>query len=158
MKLIFDISQFRKFYTAIGSVEQQYSEFIKELLLDVAKDTLTSTKELTPVHHGSLRENWKITNVTQHDNIYEIQIFNTLYYASYIEDGHRQRVGRFVPGYIDSSGYFQYQRNYPGGIVLKKPFVNGFHMCRISLERVDSDMKSRFERELKQFLRRNKII
>lgn len=158
MNITLDISQFRKFYTGINLVDEQYREFIKGFLLKIAKEALDSTKELTPVHHGNLKENWQITNVVQRGKVYEVQIFNTLYYASYIEDGHRQRVGRFVPGYIDSSGYFQYQRNYPGGIILKKPFVNGFHMCRISLERLDSNIKSKFEQELKTFLRRTKVI
>lgn len=46
---------------------------------------------------GSLRDAWTILPVEKHGNTYEITVINNLDYASYVEYGHRQTPGRYVP-------------------------------------------------------------
>lgn len=47
---------------------------------------------------GTLRKGWKMQpNVTKSGTTYEIEVFNPVEYASYVEYGHRQQAGRFVP-------------------------------------------------------------
>lgn len=47
---------------------------------------------------GTLRKGWKAQpNVTKTGTTYEIEVYNPVEYASYVEYGHRQQAGRFVP-------------------------------------------------------------
>lgn len=47
---------------------------------------------------GTLRRNWKIeATITRKADGYEIRVINPTEYAEYVESGHRQEPGRFVP-------------------------------------------------------------
>lgn len=46
---------------------------------------------------GTLRRGWTIGDITRKPNGYEVEIINPVEYASYVEFGHRQRPGRYVP-------------------------------------------------------------
>lgn len=59
---------------------------------------MLKTKMRTPVDTGLLRNSWQLSNVFKKSNSeYYIVLFNPVLYASYVEYGHRQEVGRFVP-------------------------------------------------------------
>lgn len=88
---------------------------------------------------GTLRNNWKIENVvTKHGNVYEIEVFNPMEYASYVEYGHRQQVGRFVPQI---------------GKRLKSGWVEGQFMLKISEEEVQTLAPKLLEKRLNEKLR-----
>lgn len=61
--------------------------------------------------------------VTKHGKIYELEISNNVGYARFVEYGHRQRVGQYVPtlGKPDKHGVRH-------GATLKKSFVRGQYM------------------------------
>ena len=46
-------------------------------------------------------------------------------YATWVNDGHKQIPGRFVPGSWASTNRFVYVPNYDEGMVLKKSWVEG---------------------------------
>ena len=46
---------------------------------------------------GTLRDAWTILPVEKQGNNYVVTIVNNTEYASYVEFGHRQRPGRYVP-------------------------------------------------------------
>lgn len=46
---------------------------------------------------GDLRKSWTIKAVTKQGNNFVCEIINPVKYASYVEYGHRQEPGRFVP-------------------------------------------------------------
>ena len=46
---------------------------------------------------GTLRRGWQVKDVTRQGNTFMCEIINPVEYASYVEYGHRQQVGRFVP-------------------------------------------------------------
>ena len=46
---------------------------------------------------GTLRDAWTILPVEKQGNNYVVTIVNNTEYASYVEYGHRQRPGRYVP-------------------------------------------------------------
>lgn len=52
-------------------------------------------KVLTPSEH--MRRSWQAGDVTVKGNTYSIPVVNTASYASFVNDGHRQTPGRFVP-------------------------------------------------------------
>ena len=76
-------------------------------------------------------------NITKSGNIYTIEIINPVHYASYVEEGHRQEVGRYVPAI---------------GKKLKQSFVEGKHMLRDSEKELDKKTKAILERKIKTFL------
>lgn len=46
---------------------------------------------------GSLRDAWTILPIEKHGDQYTVTVINSLEYASYVEYGHRQTPGRYVP-------------------------------------------------------------
>lgn len=89
---------------------------------------------------GTLRNNWKIKNtVTKHGVVYEIEIYNPLEYASYVEYGHRQQVGRFVPQI---------------GKRLTSGWVQGQFMLKISEEEIQAIAPKLLQKRLDEELRR----
>lgn len=148
-----DITGFRSFFKGVQEANDDWDAFAEQFLLECAREVWADSKALTPVDTGDLRNRWEISKVYRTPASYYIEIFNTVYYASYIEYGHKQQVGRFVPGVI-SNGKFTYVKGAKSGIVLKKPFVNGFHMCQISLTRLQGRMRQKFERAFRAYCKR----
>ena len=70
---------------------------------------------------GSLRDAWTILPIEKHGNQYTVTIINNLEYASYVEYGHRQTPGRYVPAL---------------GKTLKASWVKGRFMLTISEQEV----------------------
>lgn len=89
---------------------------------------------------GDLRRNWFAIPARRSGNRYEAAVHNNTYYAYYVEYGHRQHVGQFVPVL---------------GKRLKKPWVPGRFMLRRSHEEVQGKAAAYLERQLHSFLSRN---
>ena len=70
---------------------------------------------------GSLRDAWTILPIEKHGDQYTVTIINNLEYASYVEYGHRQTPGRYVPAL---------------GKTLKASWVPGKFMLTISEQQV----------------------
>lgn len=77
----------------------------------------------TPFDRGVLRYAWIEGKVEKNGNNYSIKIFNPMPYAEYVEYGHRQEPGRYVPAI---------------GKRLKKPWVPGVKMLTISTREIDN--------------------
>ncbi|WP_410743920.1 HK97 gp10 family phage protein, partial [Clostridium neonatale] len=76
---------------------------------------------------GTLRNGWAIGQITQKGNSYTIEIINPVEYASYVEYGHRQTPGRFVPAI---------------GKKLKKSWVRGRFMMTLSINEIEMQIPS----------------
>lgn len=88
---------------------------------------------------GTLRNSWNIQkNVTKRGNVYEIEVYNPMEYASYVEYGHRQEVGRFVPQI---------------GKRLTSGWVEGRFMLKVSEEEVQAIAPALLEKRLNEKLR-----
>lgn len=88
---------------------------------------------------GELRRNWAVIPARRSGNRYESSVTNNTRYAYYVEYGHRQHVGQFVPVL---------------GKRLKKPWVPGRFMLRRSHEEVQALAESYLSRRLHAFLSR----
>ena len=77
--------------------------------------------------------------VTQNGVVYEIEVYNPTEYASYVEYGHRQQVGRFVPQI---------------GKRLKQGWVQGQFMLKISEEEIQAIAPKLLEKKLNEEIRR----
>ena len=91
---------------------------IKQVLTDTADDIIDSTKRRTNKITGKLQNSWEHGQVQKDGDKYTIELGSDCEYAKYVEEGHRQQVGRYVPAI---------------GKRLKKPFVQGKHMLRDSI-------------------------
>lgn len=56
-----------------------------------------------------------------------LQIGTNVEYAQWVNDGHGQRPGRFIPGSFDGNGTFRYIPGARTGMVLKASHVAGSH-------------------------------
>lgn len=75
--------------------------------------------------------------ITKKGNIYTVEIVNPVHYASYVENGHRQEVGRYVPAI---------------GKKLVNSWVDGKFMLKISEEELDSKTSEILEKKITRFL------
>lgn len=90
----------------------------------IALRLLRKVKLRTPVDSGRLRDSWRIEGAKKSGGEYVVEIINSLEYASYVENGHRQEPGRFVPAI---------------GKRLVKSYVPGKYMLRISEQEVQKE-------------------
>lgn len=98
---------------------------------------------------GTLRRGWtggkkqkvseyiKDLKVNKNGEVYEIVIQNNVEYATYVEFGHRQTPGRYVPAL---------------GKKLKKGWVPGQFMLTISEQELEGELPKIIERKIKNFL------
>ena len=116
-----------RFRTAISShaAEQLTCEILQEL----GNMLLRATKHATPVDTGHLKRNWFISNVRRRGDIFEIEIYNNVEYAPWVENGHRiVRNGHTVG------------------------FVEGRYMLRISLAELERKASEIYSARAQQFL------
>ncbi|MGG1878140.1 HK97 gp10 family phage protein [Paenibacillus cisolokensis] len=65
--------------------------FIQDFLLEMAYRAERKIKKRTPVDTGELRRNWRVGRVIRKGNSYIVEIYNNTEYASFVENGHRNR-------------------------------------------------------------------
>ena len=89
---------------------------------------------------GSLRRGWQVSNVQKIGDEYVITVFNQLEYASYVEYGHRQTPGRYVPAL---------------GRKLRVSWVPGKFMLTISERELQASSMTILEQRLTRLLEEN---
>ena len=89
-----DFSEIRKAAEALS--QAQVKIFIGTVAKEVAARYLRKVTKKTPVDEGNLRRSWDV-EVADKGGGCEIILTNSSEYASYVEYGHRQTPGRYVP-------------------------------------------------------------
>lgn len=117
---------------------QQTDQFYTGLLNDLMNGLLSDVKNLTPVSSGHLRRNWNTTPARRIGQGYFSKIYNNVKYAQFVENGHRQKVGRYVPAI---------------GKRLTQPFVEGHHMLREGMNDYANDAPAYIQEQQEAFLR-----
>ena len=92
-----DSRPFRALEQQVGALGKDMDWFYRELLKMLASQLEGDIKVNTPHRTGELEDAWFITDVAQNGDTYEILICNNKEYASYVEYGHKQKPGRYVP-------------------------------------------------------------
>ena len=88
---------------------------------------------------GTLRRNWTVSDVRKNGSNYEIEVSNSTEYAIYVEYGHRQTPGRYVPAI---------------GKRLKKSWVKGKFMLTISEEELRKEAPAVIKRKISEWLKK----
>mgnify|MGYP003287533107 CR=1 FL=1 len=116
-------------------------EMFKSLTKEVGQRLLAKVVKRTPVDTGELRQGWinnkNPTDVVVNGHTYSTKIINPVEYASYVEYGHRQTPGRYVPAI---------------GKRLKKSWVEGQFFLTKSILEMENELPSIIEIKVKQKL------
>lgn len=148
--------------TPVGETVKHYEDVTDEAGTAVTyksgkRKGQTKQKKVTDHMGGTLRRGWTAKTeaeaeggvrrdateyarslpITKHGEIYQIEIVNPVHYASYVEYGHRQEPGRFVPAI---------------GKRLKQGWVKGRFMLTISEQQLQAEAPALLEAKLKKFL------
>ena len=129
-----------------------FDRFYTEAAKDIASRLLTKVKKRTPVIYGSLRDAWAVLPIEHRGDQYVITVINGLQYASYVEYGHRQQPGRFIPGHWEGERFI-YNHDEEGGMVLKNAWVEGRFMLTISVQELERMAPALLEKRLLKFLK-----
>lgn len=148
----FEYKEFKAFNKKIQQISEKevINQFIESSAKELAARLLRAVKKRTPVGQypsgsgkvgGTLRRGWTRGEVKHEGNDCIIEVINPLEYASYVEYGHRQEPGRYVPAI---------------GKRLKRAWVTGKFMLTISEQELEKMTPAILERKLIKFLQ-NKL-
>lgn len=135
-----EVEQLRKQVEQMAEFDKK--GFLHETVEAIAQELLTNVIKRTPVDTGTLRRAWTKTNVVDHGSYVEIIVYNPTEYAEWVEKGHRQEVGRYVPAI--------------GKKLVKDRVLGKFFLLKSEIE-TESEMNKiiriRLERVLKRMLK-----
>lgn len=81
-----------------------------------------------------------------------IEVGSNLVYAQWVNDGHHQQPGRFIPGEWNGSR-FEYKPGASTGMVLKRDWVEGKHFIETSLAIMERKLgPAIFEKKVQEWL------
>ncbi len=154
-----DFRQLQRLQNKIEVFQQiDLDKFCEDCAKELAARLLSKVIKRTPVGQypsstgkvgGTLRRGWtgdkdvnprtyaKSLPITKIGNTYQIEVINPVEYGSYVEFGHRQEPGKFVPSI---------------GKKLKKGWVKGRFMLTISENEINSQADKIIEKKLMKIL------
>lgn len=137
IKVQFDgLKEFKKI---IEEMEKEKEQLMIDTIKELAARLLRKVIKRTPSDTGNLRKNWTVSDVRKNGGNYEIEVSNSTEYASYVEFGHRQTPGRFVPAI---------------GKRLKKSWVKGKFMLTISESELQKQAPAVIEKKITEWLKK----
>lgn len=132
-----DCRELERFREDIGKMLNDNDKFIKSLTQDLASRLLAMLVKATPTDTGFLKENWYVV-IKKISGGYEAEIINNTEYASYVNYGHRQTPGRYVPAI---------------GRRLKRSWVDGKFFIELSVAEIRGIARPLLEKRLEQHLK-----
>ena len=155
----FDYRQVKQFRDNLEQLEREKDEFLQSCAKELAARLLTLVIRRTPKDTGTLKRGWttqragsgaeglksnsgrqfaETMKVHHFGDTYVVEIINPVEYASYVEYGHRQQPGRYVPAL---------------GVRLKKGWVKGKWMMTVSEKEIQAAAPRILEKKLEKWLR-----
>lgn len=145
-----DLEEFQERLAHFKGEERE--RILNQVTNDLGNAVMSKARELTPVGDysnllepynartgGTMRSAWQTTRVSKKGGVYSQTVKNPIEYARYVEYGHRQTVGRYVPAL---------------GKRLKQGFVKGQYMLTKAVIQTnsvaDKIVKNRIDKELKK--------
>ena len=129
----------KEFQKIIEEMETEKEQLMIDTIKELAARLLRKVIKRTPSDTGNLRRNWAVSDVRKNGGNYEIEVSNSTEYASYVEFGHRQTPGRFVPAI---------------GKRLKKSWVKGKFMLTISENELQKQAPAVIEKKITEWLKK----
>ena len=123
-----DINELKAYNQAIMSFQNDFNQFLKDLLIEMAEKVIARTKPRTPVDTGALRNAWQLGEIKSTGKDISVEILNPMEYATEIEYGHRIVLNGTEIGWYE-----------------------GRFMLNISIDEIRRQIPLRYEQELKKF-------
>ena len=128
-----ELSDFGERLVDIDVLDTYMSAVVKEIAAKLHQMLIQNT----PFDFGTLKAFWQTEEnyaytVERKVGGYEVTLYNRAVYATWVNDGHRQRPGRFIPGYWEGSR-FRYDPTSNDGMILKKSWVFGRYFVERSI-------------------------
>ncbi len=155
----FDYRQVKQFRDNLEQLDREKDEFLQSCTKELAARLLALVIRRTPKDTGTLKRGWttqragsgaeglksnsgrqfaETVKVHHFGDTYVVEIINPVEYASYVEYGHRQQPGRYVPAL---------------GVRLKKGWVKGKWMMTVSEKEIQAAAPQILEKKLEKWLR-----
>lgn len=145
-----DYSELLKFQKQLKNLQEaDKTAFLTAAAKECANRLWAKVREYTPKGEypaesgkvgGTLKRGWVVRDLDVQklgqNTVVSIKVINPVHYASYVEYGHRQKVGRFVPAL---------------GKRLVKGWVEGQFMLTKSEMELEEELPGIIERKLQQF-------
>ena len=109
------------------SFQNDFNQFLKNLLIEMAEKVIARTKPRTPVDTGALRNAWQLGEIKSTGKDISVEILNPMEYATEIEYGHRIVLDGTEIGWYE-----------------------GRFMLNISIDEIRRQIPLRYEQELKK--------
>lgn len=122
-----DINELKAYNQAIMSFQNDFNQFLKDLLIEMAERVIARTKPRTPVDTGALRNAWQLGEIKSTGKDISVEILNPMEYATEIEYGHRIVLNGTEIGWYE-----------------------GRFMLNISIDEIRRQIPLRYEQELKK--------
>ncbi len=88
---------------------------------------------------------------TSSDGGLTLEVGTSVEYAKWVNDGHKQRPGRFIPGSWNGDRFI-YQPGAKTGMVLKAQWVEGKHYWEAAIRTMEAMMPNYIEAKMNQWL------
>lgn len=126
MKIEWELNDLFNFGNKLADTSR-YEREMRSTIKEVAHELLRKIKQYTPIG-----DSWQLINGWDNNDLavrkipsgFEILLINRTLYARWVNDGHKQRPGRFIPGHIIGNRFY-YDPTADDGMILKRPFVKG---------------------------------
>lgn len=130
-----DNSEFKSFADQVHKKTNsgEFKRGVEQSLTDAGEYLVGEIKKRTPVDHGDLRRAWRPSRANYNGSTFVLTVTNTMEYASFVESGHRQKPGRYVPAI---------------GKKLTAKWVNGQFMMRDAVAESKARVVAKLEDEL----------
>lgn len=140
----FEFDEMRHLAENVKEMEKGGKQFIENFLYKMALRALAQTKRATPVDTGDLRAAWYLSGIVWRGDVAMVNLLNPKLYASWVEFGHWQEVGRYIPGHWEG-GQFVYEQGADTGMVLRNPWVEGKYMMTLSIAEIERQLPMRLQ-------------
>jgi hypothetical protein len=154
MKVKYEFDELWEFRDRLLTVEK-FDEYISEAAREITRKLHDMLIKHTPVDFGTLQAFWQTEEnyaytVERLAKGFKVTLYNRAEYATWVNDGHRQRPGRYIPGYFEG-GKFRYDPNADGFIVLSKSWVEGRFFVEKSVVESEPSVEKFIEKQLNKW-------
>ena len=137
-----DLREFKQLQEKISKMDNEFENFLKEYMVEMAERVIAKTKPRTPVGTpestgipnyvgGTLRRNWQLGKIIAEGKKISVEILNPTEYATEVEYGHRIMGG--------------------AGHSIEVGWKDGRFMLTISVNEIRNQMPLRYAQKLKAY-------
>ncbi len=165
----YDFSEYRAFFDKMRAAKSGFQkelenwmdavgvEFLNEVSQQIRERSVMVTSNL--LHSFERNGEGNVWEADYGAMRLSLEVGTSLEYALWANNGHRQKPGRFVPGYWKTvvvngveKDTFEYDPKAKSGMVLKAEWVQGKHYFDAAIKVFAPQFEKSFERKLEQWL------